>query len=330
MNGNTQESTPATEAAEFKNPMFFPEGFKLGDDIFNPDSWSGGGEADGQTADEQEVTVDGGDSGTDETETDGETPATSDTPEDPQETVEIPQDGTEAVKAKPPDGEEAEAAKEPKIAYVKYNHKDIPVNLDELGVLELTPALTALVQKSLALDASREAEAQARYRNAYKEAIDDNYPEYIARAAAREAAGGKVYPLEGETPAADTPDATTAANAGLADTGANFRAQLQQVRAIFPGVREMPQEVMTAYNANPEIPLVTIFGAWQMKADRKAAEAQKAEIAALKKENAVLKQEAKNTQRAVVKATTGGGTKPKADDDPFIQGFNSRDRLLKI
>ena len=119
-------------------------------------------------------------------------------------------------------------------------------------------------------------------------------------------AGGKVYPLE------DTPELSAAPDA--APPSRDFREDLRDLQTAFPGVTEMPAEVMRAYMGGQS--LREAYAAHRMKTDA-------ATIAGLNAKIAALEQAAAARAAAPVRGTAAdapGGEKRKS---AFERGFDS-------
>ena len=135
--------------------------------------------------------------------------------------------------------------------------------------------------------------------------------EGVARLVAKEAAGGE-YSLndEAEPKQADQSAESEKTHIPVRD----FAAEVKQLKALFPKVEEIPDEVLNVA-ATKDISVVTAYLAYRENESAKAAES-------LKKENAILKQNAASAAKAPVKGVTGGGA--SADKvDYFMKGFES-------
>ena len=99
----------------------------------------------------------------------------------------------------------------------------------------------------------------------------------------------------------------------LADEPArDFKAEVEEARKVFPDFTEVPGEVAAAVARG--VPLTVAVAAFRDDEHRKQMES-------LQKENRILKQNASNQARAVVRGT-GGVPKQEAEND-FLKGFNS-------
>lgn len=220
------------------------------------------------------------------------------------ETDDVPGAGAETTES--PDG--ADKAKETvsRIRKLKVNHEEREIDLGSLS----DDDLIAHLQKSYAFDAMKDKENQQKYRDVYQEQLDAGMTEHVAKLVAREAAG-KTYSLTDEeetaAPALETVEPTVR----------NFASEVEQLKALYPDIKEIPDEVAKA--ASKGIPVLTAFLAYRDKQSAKTA-------AALRAENTVLKQNAASAAKAPVKGVTGGGNPPTKKTSPFEDAF---DRGLK-
>lgn len=189
---------------------------------------------------------------------------------------------------------------------LKVNHKEEEIDLDATSDEELI----SLLQKGRAFDALRDAENKRRFREVYQEQVDAGMTDAVARVVAQAAADGKTYSLE------DDEDEPVEEPAEIRDNPApqrDYAAEVSQLRALYPGLKEIPDEVARA--AAQGVPLLSAYLAYRDKQSRETA-------AALKRENAVLKQNAAAAAKAPVKGVTGGGDAKPPKVDPFIKGFD--------
>lgn len=200
--------------------------------------------------------------------------------------------------AETPDGEEQAAEKPARKLKLKVNHEEVEVDIDAMSDEELI----GHIQKSKAFDASREAENKRRYRQVYQEQIDAGMTEALAKMVAAHEVGG-TYALTDEKPAA-----APAAVGGLA-------GDVAQLKALYPDFTEVPEEVARAYSQG--VPLLTAYLAYRDKQSSKAE-------SSLKKENAILKQNAASAAKAPVRGVSGGG-KAQAKVDPMLAAFDADD-----
>ena len=220
------------------------------------------------------------------------------------ETDDVPGAGADTTES--PDG--ADKAKETvsRIRKLKVNHEEREIDLGSLS----DDDLIAHLQKSYAFDAMKDKENQQKYRDVYQEQLDAGMTEHVAKLVAREAAG-KTYSLTDEeetaAPALETVEPTVR----------DFASEVEQLKALYPDIKEIPDEVAKA--ASKGIPVLTAFLAYRDKQSAKTA-------AALRAENTVLKQNAASAAKAPVKGVTGGGNPPTKKSSPFEDAF---DRGLK-
>ena len=280
---------------EEEDAMFLPDGWQEGDDFFaDPSTWSGASHESGQTGEtqtEEESTE--ADMETEDTPTTGEADETAD--QSPEQ------------EAEEETGQSTESAKRSRILKLKVNHEDQEVDIESMSDDELIAAL----QKSKAFDAMKDEQMKARYREVYHEQITEGMTPAAARMIAASECNGKSYPLEDPV---ETEPTTSAKNDAPVTPTRNFTQEVEQLKALYPDFKEMPDEVAkaAANGAN----LLTAYVAYREKQTSKAA-------ASLKKENEVLKQNAASAAKAPVKGITGGGatnTKPKND---LLAGFDS-------
>lgn len=220
------------------------------------------------------------------------------------ETDDVPGAGADTTES--PDG--ADKAKETvsRIRKLKVNHEEREIDLGSLS----DDDLIAHLQKSYAFDAMKDKENQQKYRDVYQEQLDAGMTEHVAKLVAREAAG-KTYSLTDEeetaAPALETVEPTVR----------NFASEVEQLKTLYPDIKEIPDEVAKA--ASKGVPVLTAFLAYREKQSAKTA-------AALRAENTVLKQNAASAAKAPVKGVTGGGNPPTKKSSPFEDAF---DRGLK-
>ena len=203
---------------------------------------------------------------------------------------------------------------------LKVNHQEQEVDVSKMS----DDDLRALLQKGYAFDAMKEAEDRREYLRVYQEQLDAGMTEVVARLVAKEAAGGKTYvvkdgaieaPPEVEVPAPApvTPPANMRTTPPPGTVTRDLRAEVEQLRMLYPDVKEIPNEVAAAVSKG--IPLTTAYLAYQARESKTAA-------ANLRKENKTLRQNAANMQRAPVKGVTGGDT-GQQKSDLFSEGFDA-------
>ena len=278
---------------EEEDAAFLPDGWQEGDDFFaDPSTWSGAAQQTGQsdeTQSEEESTEDGME--TEEAPTTGEAEETDDQSAE-QETEEQ-------------SGQTEEPVKRSRILKLKVNHEDQEVDIESMTDDELIAAL----QKSRAFDAMKDEQAKARYREVYHEQVAEGMTPAAAKLVAANEVGGKNYPLEDtaepEKPSTPAPTVQTPTR--------DFVQEVQQLKALYPDFKEMPDEVAkaAANGAN----LLTAYLAYREKQTSKAA-------ASLKKENEVLKQNAASAAKAPVKGVTGGGATNTKPQHKLLDGFD--------
>jgi len=213
-----------------------------------------------------------------------------------------------------PDGGQKPEIRAPRKLRLKVNHEEQEVDVDAMSDEELT----ALLQKGKAFDAMKDAENKRTFRRVYQEQVDAGMTEAAARMIAKDAAEGNTYTLTDEEEKAQ--EATAPAPQPVADTapkGRDLRAEVEQLRALYPDVKEFPDEVADAVSKG--IPVLTAYLAYREKQSAKTA-------ASLQKENTILKQNAANSAKAPVRGVTGGDSSaPKKKsilEEGFDAGFN--------
>lgn len=206
-----------------------------------------------------------------------------------------------------PDGAEQTEVKTSRKLTLKVNH-----GIEELDINSMSDEdLIALLQKGRAFDAMKSSEAKAKYKATYDAQVEAGMTEGVARLVAKDVAGGD-YSLndEAEPKQADQSAEPEKTHIPVRD----FAAEVKQLKALFPKVEEIPDEVLNVA-ATKDISVVTAYLAYRENESAKAAES-------LKKENAILKQNAASAAKAPVKGVTGGGA--SADKvDYFMKGFES-------
>lgn len=206
---------------------------------------------------------------------------------------------------------------------LKVNHQEQVVDISSMS----DDDLRALLQKGYAFDAMKDAEDRRAYLTAYQEQLDAGMTEAMARIVAREAAGGKTYEVkDGQIVTPETRDATpsipttpTQLPANLRTTPPpgtqtrNLRAEVEQLRMLYPDVKEIPDEVAQAVSRG--VLLKDAYLAYVAGQSKQAA-------ANLRKENKTLRQNAANAQRAPVRGVSGGDT-GKQKTDPYAEAFDA-------
>ena len=278
---------------EEEDAAFLPDGWQEGDDFFaDPSTWSGASHESGQTDETHEEE--------ESTEADMETeevPTTDETEETADQSAE--QDAVEES------GQTTTSEKRSRILKLKVNHKDQEVDIESMTDDELIEAL----QKSRAFDAMKDEQAKARYREVYHEQVSEGMTPAAARLVAANEVGGKNYPLE-DTVEPEKPSTPVEAPA---KPTRNFVDEVNQLKALYPEFKEMPDEVAKAVSNGAN--LLTAYIAYREKQNSKAA-------ATLKKENEVLKQNAASAAKAPVKGITGGGATNTKPTPGILKGFD--------
>jgi hypothetical protein len=209
-----------------------------------------------------------------------------------------------------PDGEpQTETAPSRKLK-LKVNHREEEIDIAAMSDEDLV----SLLQKGRAFDAMKETENKQKFRRVYQEQIDAGMTEAAARLVAQNESGGKAYSLvdEEETPVVE-PVAPVEAKE-TAPSVRDFKAEMEQLQALYPDFKEMPDEVARA--AAKGVPLLTAYLVYRDQQSAKTA-------ASLKKENEVLKQNAASAAKAPVRGVTGGGSTAPKKEDSFLKGFDS-------
>ena len=197
---------------------------------------------------------------------------------------------------------------------LKVNHEEKELDVGAMSDDELR----ALLQKGMAFDAMKDAEDKRVFRQVYKEQLDAGMTEAAARMIAKDAANGHVYALtdeeEQQAKEKTAPAPAQTAPAPATAQTRNLRAEVEQFRALYPEVKEFPDEVAKAVSNGA--PVLTAYLAYKDKQSTKAA-------ASLRKENTILKQNAANTAKAPVRGVTGGDNAAPKQKSLFEQGFDA-------
>lgn len=296
MQNYEDELTTITLAED--DDSFLPDGWQEGDDFFaDPSTWSGAAQQSGQTTETQ--------SETESTESDTvteEAPTTGETDETDGQSAEQETEDTS--------GQTEPEAKRSRILKLKVNHEDQEVDVDSMSDEELVAAL----QKSRAFDALKDEQAKARYREVYEEQVAEGMTPAAARLVAANEVGGKNYPLEDA--AEPTVTETPTHHVEPAKPTRDFVEEVNQLKALYPDFKEMPDEVAKAVSTGAN--LLTAYVAYREKQTSKAA-------ASLKKENEVLRQNAASAAKAPVKGVTGGGATDTKPQNPMLAAFEADD-----
>lgn len=150
---------------------------------------------------------------------------------------------------------------------------------------------------------AQDAKGRETFRQAYAEQKAAGMSDAAARLVAKDAAGGKEFPLTDE---ADAP-----ANAGKPD----YAAALNQLHSAFPDVKDIPAEVTKAMMDGGDP--VAAYMSYQRARDQKT-------IGELRAKIADMERKAANTVRAVARGVSGNGAKQDADDN-FLKGMMDED-----
>lgn len=192
----------------------------------------------------------------------------------------------------------------PRILKLKVNHGKQDREVDINGMTD--EELIASLQKAEAFDAMKDRQMKEQYRQIYQDQIDAGMTEAAARMVAANECGGKSYALT------DAEEESAAPAAEGMSSERDFVSEVRQLRALYPEVKEIPDEVAlaTADGTN----LLTAYLTYKGRQSQKVA-------ASLRRENEVLKHNAASAARAPVRGVTGGGATNTKSDDPFLKGF---------
>lgn len=272
-----------------------PDGWQEGDDFFaDPSTWRGASQQSGQTEETQtEEASTEVDMGTEEV------PTTDNSEETDGQSAE--QDAEDVS------GQTQAPEKRSRILKLRVNHEDQEVDVESMSDDELIAAL----QKSKAFDALKDEQAKARYREVYHEQISEGMTPAAAKLIAANEVGGKNYPLEDT---AEPTQPTTPAPITQQPMPRDFKAEVDQLKALYPDFKEMPDEVAKAAASGTN--LLTAYLAYRDKQSTQTA-------ASLKKENEVLKQNAASAAKAPVRGVTGGGATNTQPRSKLLDGFDS-------
>lgn len=270
-----------------------PDGWQEGDDLFAEVS----GDVDSFVADGSQ----------EETELPTENEDGNSESDDPT-TVEQPKEESLSDEAEdepaPSDGEELPQTQSRKLK-LKVNHREEEIDIAAMSDEDLV----ALLQKGRAFDQRLEQENKQKYRQTYQEQLDAGMTEAAAKLIAQNEVGGKTYSLTDDEPApVPAPEPKSSA-----PEVRDFRGEVEQLKALYPDIKEIPDEVARA--AAKGIPVLNAYLAYRDQQSAKTA-------ASLQKENKVLKQNAASAAKAPVKGVSGGGVAPKQVDN-FLKGFDS-------
>jgi hypothetical protein len=309
------ENTNTIPAASEEFETFLPEGWAEGDNIFDVDSWTGGGDqADESDAGDGQEEVTEAEEGTeDETLTTG---------------------GDEAAEESGEDGGNAptneQETERPKLKFsAKIDHKVQDVELDETE-------LPTIYQKAQNADRTRSKLDKVQpiidKGNRLAKILGYDTMDAMLDAAEKSYREGEVERLKGEGVHPDVAEELVESRTKRAlesvpaeqpdtddeaDTGRDYRGEVADLLQAHPELRgtQLPASVVNACVAEGK-PLVRAYEEYA----RKQAEA---ENKAVKAENKRLKQNADAARRAPVRGVSKGGKTNTDPDDPFLIGFNS-------
>lgn len=308
-----EDELMVTDLVEEDDAML-PDGWSEGDDFFKVDSWSGGTSQADESVGGADDAATGEDSDT-QTEEDGLTMTDEDSTEEQDRSADAETD--EGLS-----GQTDSVGKAPRIVKLKVNHEDRDVDIDSMS----DDDLRAWGQKAAAYDRYLEKQAKAKYIAAFQDEIRNGMTEAHAHMVASHVTGKSfeltddekndssfAVELEDIYAKPQTPKAAEPAPAAVDER--DLAAEIAQLRDVYPEFTEMPDEVAKAVANGAN--LLMAYVAYRGKQSEKAA-------ASLKKENAVLKQNAAAAAKAPVKGVTGGGAAPKPKSD-LLAGFDSDD-----
>lgn len=306
-----------------------PDGWAEGDDIFNSDAWTG---------ETTSTDVSGATDDPDAEENRGEETTTE---EPPTTEVNPVDDKPEGESETPPTTETTPAA--PLTNKLKFtarvDHKDLDVEMNaedlpsvyqkaqvtdrvQAKLAQINPAYDrmAALAKSMGYD-SVEAMADAAEENFKQTEIEKLTAEGVHPRVAQEMVERQMrdrVPAPTPPPAAEPPVETPAKV--TPSTGArDFQAEIAELLKAKPALRgqKLPEEVVQAVVKDGK----SVLAAYTDYAEQQS----NAELAALRKENQILKQNAAAAAKAPVSSTTKGGATDTKAKDPFIEGFDSDD-----
>lgn len=310
-----------TAAYEDDEPIL-PEGWQEGDDLFaGEDSWLEG------TSGEPETEPEASEAPAEEPE--GGAPTTEQPPEDGAEEAEA---GEQAPTTEP---EQDPMPRKLKFtARVDREDRDVEVDEDELPTLYQKAQVVDRVQAKLAklspaLEKAERLSKRLGYENldAMLDAAEQNYrsgevQRLVAEGVHEEVAKDVVeHRLEHNAAQAAQTDAQSepqpAAESAPAG-GRDFQAEVRALMEARPDLqtKRIPEEVVQACVRGK--PLLAAYAEYEVKQERVEAER-------LRRENAILKQNAQAAARAPVSGTAGSGDAGAKPEDDFLKGFNAED-----
>lgn len=294
------------------DPAILPDGWGENDDIFDVDAWSGESAADAQKDEDEAKDVD--DAFTSETD---ESPTTADESSDDSEADQpTTQDGERKLKFS---------------ATVDHETKDVELDESELPTIYQKAQATDRAQAKLsrmqpvfdqvtrtakmlgydsveemlkaAEDGYRDGEVERLVNEGTQKDVAEDYVRRKMNDAAREEKSAEDKPAEESRP-----------------DGRDFHAEVQTLLDLRPDLKKpgtkLPDEVTRECISSGK-PLAVVYLEYEAKQN-------KAKYDALLKENKKLKQNAEAASRAPVRGVSrGGATDTKANDDPFLAGFDA-------
>jgi len=296
MEDNKNEVVTDTESFDGDVPAILPDGWQEGDDLFAEEKTGleDLAPADGQTDEEFLLSF---------FQNEGEAPAST--------TGET--DGTDAgaKTEEQPDGATPAAPASRKLT-LKVNHEEQTVDITAMS----DDDLRALLQKGYAFDAMKDAEDRRTFLKVYQEQLDAGMTENVARLVAKDAAGRAFEVKDGQIISPETPQPQPPSQPAVpapSKPTRDLRAEVEQLKLLYPDVREIPDEVAKKVASGSRV--IDAYQAYLSQQSSKAAET-------LKKENKILRQNAANAQKAPVRGVSGGGVTPQKSD-PFSEGFDA-------
>ena len=299
-----------------------PDGWAEGDDIFADEDWTGDEQADESAADPVKDSEEGD---VDEDAESAPTPEQDNTSNDnggtqtdaptPEQTTEVKPNMKHKFKATF-DREEREVEVDLEAELPSIWQKSQVTDRVQAKLAKMSPVYEKAERLSRSLGYENlEAmlnSAEENYVNAEvnrlkaEGANEEMAKDYVARKMASAASVEPKVETEQKSVANDAPH------------GRDFRAEatsLIQARPDLAG-KQLPNEVLTAFNAGKNL-----LAAYTEYEARQA----KAEVAKLRKENEIYKQNAASAAKAPVKGVSGGGATDTKAKDPFEEGFDSDD-----
>ena len=320
------EITTSTEVepiatVDSEDAEFLPVGWAEGDDIFNPDSWSGATEQGDASEKSTETTLE---------------ELLAEPQEDAPTTDEPAEDGAVSNEATPPTTEEEPAAPNKIRFKAKVDHEDRDVELDEADIPNLyqksqvtdrvqakLSKLSPIVEKAERLAklmgyATPEEMLDAAGDNFSQSEVDQLVNEGVHEAVAKEIVESRHSRTLSAVPAAEA-DEPIDKTAELNPIQEQMKSDVSHFFDVHPELRtaKVPDEVVQA----------TVHGGrfhveYQRYLDKKAA----AETEKLRKENNIYKQNQAAKAKAPIKGTKGSGVSGPHESEferLFKAGFNS-------